>query len=101
MLLLFRNVSEQNYKRLGQDLRAARKARGWSLRQLAGFLGCNHQRIILWEKGANQPNKSYQGLLTVLFAKRFDWRPDPPEPMSPRESGADMRTERRFMERAS
>lgn len=93
-------MSERKYTRLGAELRAARKERGWSLRQMAGLLGCEHQRIILWEKGANKPRRSYRDLLTVLFARKFDWSEDV-VPMTPEESGADMRTERRVVERVA
>ena len=93
-------MSERKYTRLGRDLREARLRNGWSLRQLARLLGCNHQRIILWEKGANQPNRAYRELLTVLFVRRFDWAADV-QPMDERETGADMRTERRQHERAA
>ena len=92
-------MSEPKYTRLGNEIRAARKTRGYSLRGLAGMLGCEHQRIILWEKGANKPNRRYRAMLTVLLGIT-DFSADV-IPMDEVEAGADMRTERRLMERVA
>lgn len=34
-----------------RKLKAARKKKGWSQRQLARLLGCNHSSVSKWESG--------------------------------------------------
>ena len=95
-------MSEPRYTCLGRELRAARQTRGWSLRQLADLLGVAHQRIILWEKGANQPRADYRKLLETLFYKKFDWTPDrvpPPKPSPSQERASEIRDERNELRR--
>lgn len=90
-------MSEQKYTRLGHDLQQARKAKGLSLRQLARQVGVEHQRIILWEKGANRPRQMYRYLLEARLRTKFDWSEDV-DPMTEQEAGAVERTERRIEE---
>ena len=93
-------MSVQRYTELGKRIRQARHRKGWSKAKLAELLGCERQRIILWEKGANRPNPNYRGSLED-FLGPIDWSPDSAGPMSPEESGADMRVEQRYTGRAA
>lgn len=85
-------MSEPKYTRLGQDLKALRG--DLSLRKQAERFGVNHQRIILWEKGANKPTQRYRAMWEQLYPwVAFDWTPDAQE-MTPEEAAADQDMER-------
>lgn len=60
---------------LGDALRQARKEKQLSQLKLADRLGCERQRIILWEKNRHRPGLRYQRMLTEtldLDPKIFD-----------------------------
>lgn len=85
------------YTELGRRLRTARLEKGLSQKKLADLLGCQRQRIILWEKGANQPNPKYRRQLTIRL-NVSDFSEDE-QPMTDAEAGADERTQERYEER--
>ena len=87
----------QRFTELGKRIKTARNAKDWSQKDLADVLGCERQRIILWEKGRNRPNTFYRRKLRILLGVT-DFTEDV-EPMTDEEAGADMRTERRLEER--
>lgn len=87
------------YKELGKRLKAARLARKGrrghlTQRELAEQLGCEPQRIILWEKGAHKPNTYYRARLTDLLGVT-DFSKDE-DVMTPEEAAADEATEREW-----
>lgn len=87
------------YTSLGKQIRAARHDKGWSQEKLAELLGCQRQRIILWEKGANRPKLKYRALLQELLKNghTFDWSADE-QVMSAEEAVADLDAERHFLD---
>lgn len=52
---------------VGQNIKAARTAKGWTQRELAGQLDTDTLSVSRWERGANRPSAIHEAKLADLL----------------------------------
>lgn len=68
---------------VGNNVRRAREARGWTQRELAAALDTDVMQVSRWERGEHRPNAAYEAALTeVLFEGNLAALYTEPEPVS-------------------
>ena len=58
-------------KAIGARIRKARKARGWSLAELARRVSVQRMTVACWECGARVPKR--ESLVALVLRRKLDW----------------------------